>query len=475
MKGVFLIKSEDDKIKKYEPKKKTESRDVYVLRESEEVINKFADIVYEFVENGGFFLLVGNDKIFYQTLRRSLVFELGIGTDFIQLVHEPNMVMAKLEKFMKDDLSPLVFMEHATDGRNNNQILAMLKNTYPKVPVIITAREVDQNHLLQYVEEGASHVLKKSASVNEILRKIVHIIKPQTEIDELAAAGKRLNEDNRFEDAVRVANTILMKKTNSARAHLILGDAFKGLLKRKEAMAEYLLAEKNSKMFIEPLKKIFVMYAEDGDKNGMLDYLVKLDEISPLNFNRKVKIGDLNYDLGKVEQAEAYYDGAIESAVAEAKSIVGEMTLDIAEKITASNPELAAKYYRKSLDLIKDSKNFASMNAFNRLGISLRKAGLWEEAVEAYTVAEKLSPGDENIQYNLGLAYHEGGEHSSAAKAMFLALKMNPKLYMDNIEVAFNLGVVFHESDHEPQAQKMIRYVLDIDPGHVRARALGIV
>lgn len=474
-KGLFVVKSESDKLKRYEPKKPAETRGVYVIRESEEVVNKFADIIFDFIEKGGFFLLIGSDKMFYQTLRRSLVIELGLSTDYIQLIHEPAKTMTKIDAYSKDGLVPFIFLENETDGNSNIQTLIDIKRFYSEVHVVIITRDLDKAHLLQFYEEGASHILKKSASVNEVIRKIVHIFKPQTEIDELVAAGTKLNEDRRYEEALRVGSTILKKRPKNPQAHVLMGDALKGLAKRKAAMEAYLKAEKSSSMFIEPLKKIFVMHAEDNNKDGMLDYLVKLDELSPLNFSRKVKIGDLNYDLGKVDDAEAYYDRAIESAASEAKTIVGEMSLDIAEKLSVSKPELAAKYYQKSLDLVKESKDFGNMNTFNRLGISLRKAGMWEEAVEAYTVAEKLSPGDENIQYNLGLAYFDGKVYDAAAKRMFMALRMNPNMYKNNVDVAYNIGVVFKHSGDLPQAKKLIQHVLDLEPEHQDAKALNLV
>jgi len=466
MKGVYVVKSAEDKLQELEPRKQTESRAVYVVRASEDVINKYSDTMYDFVDKGGLFVLVGNDKVFYQSLKRSVVFELGIESEFIQVIHEPDLVMSRIDGFIKDGLTPFVLMEHLVNGKSNLQLLSHIKNAYSKMPVIILTREVDKDHLMQFYEEGADHVLNKSASVNEIIRKLVHILQPQTEIDELVVAGNKLNRDNRFDDAIRVANTILTKRSKSPQAHIIMGDAYKGLAKRKAAMAEYLLAERDSKMFIDPLKKIFLMHAEDQNKSGMCEYLVKLDTMSPLNFNRKVKIGDLNYELGKVEEAEQYYDSAINSAVSEARAIVGEMSLDIAEKLVKTDPEMASKYFKKSLNLIKESKDFASMNTFNRLGISLRKAGLWQDAVEAYVVAEKLSPDDENIQYNLGLAYQEGKDHASAVKRMFLALKINPKMYVGNPDVAFNMGVVFKDSGNQPQAEKMIRHVREIAPDY---------
>ncbi len=46
-KDLYVVKSEADKLRKLEPKKQKETRGVYVLRTNEEVINKFADIIYD--------------------------------------------------------------------------------------------------------------------------------------------------------------------------------------------------------------------------------------------------------------------------------------------------------------------------------------------------------------------------------------------------------------------------------------------
>lgn len=475
MKGVYVVKSEEDKVHEYEPRKKTESRGVYVLRTSEEVVNKFADIVYDFVDDGGVFLLVGSDKIFYQTLKRTMVYELGVESEFVQTLHTPGRALDAVIVLRKENLTPFVFLEYLTEGQSNLPALKAIKADYPEVPVVVVAHELNKERILQLYEEGADHVLGQSLSVNEIIRKVVHIIKPQTEIDELVKGGRQLLDERRYEDAIRVANTIFQKRPDSARAHLIMGDAFKGMAQREQALASYKKAEENSDMFLEPLKRIFFMHAEEGDKLGMLEYLVKLDDLSPLNFNRKIRIADLNYDIGQVDEAERYYDTAIKSAATEARSIVGEMSIDIADKLTDSNPELAAKYYAKSLEVIKDSRDFSCMTTFNRLGISLRKAGLWKEAVEAYEAAEKISPGDENIQYNLGLAYHQGSDYKAAVTSMLKALRINPKMYMGNAEVAYNMGAVFKDGGERNHATRLIRHVFEIDPNHDGARALDLI
>ncbi len=64
---------------------------------------------------------------------------------------------------------------------------------------------------------------------------------------------------------------------------------------------------------------------------------------------------------------------------------------------------------------------------FNEFGISLRKAGMHAEAMEYYRRALGLSPGDENLHYNLARAAFDKGDTSTALKHLKSCLGLNPK------------------------------------------------
>jgi tetratricopeptide (TPR) repeat protein len=64
---------------------------------------------------------------------------------------------------------------------------------------------------------------------------------------------------------------------------------------------------------------------------------------------------------------------------------------------------------------------------FNEFGINLRKAGMHAEAQDYYRRALELSPGDENLHYNLARAAFDKGDGKTAAQHLGACLKLNPE------------------------------------------------
>jgi len=64
---------------------------------------------------------------------------------------------------------------------------------------------------------------------------------------------------------------------------------------------------------------------------------------------------------------------------------------------------------------------------FNEFGINLRKAGMHDEAQVYYRRALELSPGDENLHYNLARAAFGKGDGQTAVQHLGACLKLNPE------------------------------------------------
>ncbi|OIO00665.1 MAG: hypothetical protein AUJ49_09455 [Desulfovibrionaceae bacterium CG1_02_65_16] len=64
---------------------------------------------------------------------------------------------------------------------------------------------------------------------------------------------------------------------------------------------------------------------------------------------------------------------------------------------------------------------------FNEFGISLRKAGMHDQALDYYQRALELSPQDENLHYNMARAALDKGDPQSAARHLTACLKLNPQ------------------------------------------------
>lgn len=465
-KSLYVVKTAGEEFKDLKEKKKSETKNLYVVRTNDEVVNKYADIIYDFVDTPGVFILVTRDKNFYQSFKTAIAYELGIELDFIKAVSDLNRAADLIPFFAEKGVEPFIFMEHAIDSELTLSFLRYVRTVSKDIKVTILCRELNKERLFQFYEDGADSFLKKPASANAIVEKIAFLLRPQCEADALVQQARDHVAERRFQEAMDIAEAVLRRWPKNAAAMVVLGDAKKGLKKRQEALNSYIMAERNSKGYLEPLQKIVVMHAEDDNKEGALKYLMKLDRLSPLNCNRKIKIAELHYEQGNPQEAEKYFDKAIMSASEEALAVVGEMTLDIAEMVAKHDPEMAAKYYRRSLKFVKSAKSQLAMTIYNRLGISLRKQGLWSEAVEAYAEASKYAPRDENILYNMGVAYTEGGRHSESAQKKLEALSINPDIYVDRPDLAYNIGYSFVKTRMVREACMCLEHLREIAPGY---------
>lgn len=465
-KSLYVIKSCQTELKDLEAKKKSETKNLYVVRTDDEIANRYSDIIYDFVDQPGVFILVTRDKNLYQTFKTGIIHELGIEPEFVQVVSDLTRATELVQYFRDKEVIPCIFMEHSLDGELTLSFLRFIRASFKEMKVAILSRELSRERLFQFFEDGADSFLKKPASVNSIITKIAFMLKPQSEADALVEEGREHVLNNRFEEALGVADAVLQKWPKNAAAMVVFGDAKKGLAKREEALSAYVKAEKNSKNFLEPLQKIVMMHAEDDNKVEALKYLTKLDRMSPLNCNRKIKIAELHFDQGDAQTAEQYFDSAINSAKQEALAVVGEMSIDIAEMAARHDPKMAAKYYRQSLDFVKSSKSGMAMTIYNRLGISLRKQGLWQEAIEAYAEAAKHSPKDENILYNMALAFAEGERFKESAEKISQALLINPEMYKGKPALALRMGEAFVKAGRNREAILCLTHCKSVDPGH---------
>ncbi len=65
-------------------------------------------------------------------------------------------------------------------------------------------------------------------------------------------------------------------------------------------------------------------------------------------------------------------------------------------------------------------------HTLNELGITLRRSGMFEEAIRNYQKASEMDPADEALHFNMGRAYKEWGKSGEAREALQKALAIKP-------------------------------------------------
>ena len=295
-------------------------------------------------------------------------------------------------------------------------------------------------------------------------------VKPQGKLSEYMSVGKRCLASGRLMEAKQIADKILKIKQESPAGLMLKGDVFMAENDPDKAIGCFLRAHKSSGLYLEPIKKLVEAY-RGVDEDKSLEYLRKLDKLSPLNAERKTQIGKIHVRRKEMEKAETYFDQAIETATREAMSLISSVAEEISEAVDGASPKLAEKYLSKVLEAKKGTLDKDDIALFNRLGIALRGQGKWREAIENYKNALRISPDDEGLHYNMGMAYFDGGDKRMAAKCFDKALENNPDFYKASEGVAMNLGTLYSELRKYEKALPCFESALRINPGNATAKS----
>lgn len=429
--------------------------------------------VRDFIQqNRGVFLVLSQDPHFNKNLRSTILRHLHLKDDCVFNVTNQEQLHKELRQLIAQNHKVVFFVEREINGKYCHDLVQFLKIQYPDVLIIILTTEVAREILIYLHEIGANNVITKPISPDMLIEKIAFTVKPRGQIGELIEAGRKLNETGKFDDAAILARKILEIKPGSPAALLMLGDSFKGQGKMDEALNAYMEASRNGKLFLDPIKKIAELHKITGNVREETKYLERLDRLSPLNVDRKISIGDNYMSLGEREKAVEVFDDAIKLATKEAMAQVGRVTRTIAEHCISSAPELSEKYLRQSLDSKKGALDKSDIETYNRLGITLRKQGKPDQAIEEYRKALKIAPNDAGLYYNMAMAYSEGRQFQDAFNFLDKALTISPDLWSSSETVCFNIATVFYRAARREQATEFLQKALAINPNFERAKAM---
>lgn len=319
-------------------------------------------------------------------------------------------------------------------------------------------------------EVGADNFITKPVSPNTIIEKLAFTLKPQSKLGQVLDLAKGLLAKGDAEKAREVARQVLELKPGSAAGYIVMGDAERLLGNTQAAKEAYIAASDNADLYLEPLHKLADLARETGDTEGCYEYLEKLDRLSPFNSERKLSMGELLLKKGDMARAEEMFNAAVAQVIKDAMMLIGNVAERVAAAYGDKNPEQAVMFLRKALDAKGKNLTRDDVKLFNKLGIALRQQGKWEEAVEEYRKALHVAPRDENLYYNIGMAYAEGRQFRNARLSMAEALKINPDITRISAGIAYNIGFVFMQSEARDQARRCFETALELNPGMEQAQ-----
>ena len=423
-------------------------------------------------EAGGCVMAVTHDLLFLKTLKGAFK---SLGLDSRGFLHRNSMNKAveEAKSALKIFSEMVFFIEARSEASSNIPAINNLKSFFQsKCKLIVITAETERHNIIYMYEMGADNVIVKPVSINSLIQKVALTLNPNNKLARLVDQARNLLLENKLDEAGKALQSIIKLKPDSAIAFILKGDLARKQKDYAQAEQCYLKACSHSKMFLDPLKRLSELYAETGEISKKLDYLKKLDRLSPLNFQRKVNIGHTYLDLDNHEQAVKYYDEAIRQVQKQALDMVSSTMMQIAGPLEKKAPELGSDYIARAIANKGSSFGREDLWMINEIGMSLRHQGKWEQSVEYYKKGTGIAPMDGGLYYNMGLAFVQGKEYYKALDCFQKAIDFSPDILSQSPSVPYNIARTYHALKRREEALKYVRSALKLDPGFESALKL---
>jgi tetratricopeptide (TPR) repeat protein len=406
--------------------------------------DSFGATIFDFVMAGGKFVSLTQDSGFVELIKSVIFRGLGLPrTSFVQLIR-----LEDLFDLLHQDIQAryVICLDRSAAEATLAQVMESITRVSPASRIIVLTKEVDQFTTALLIEQGAHNIITKPISVASFSEKLAFTIAPQGRLSKLIDKGKKQLDAGSWGEALVTADEILRQKPDSAAGFMIRGDAYKGLDMLTQAEEMYRKAAESSELYLAPLKRLATLYEQAGDPEKQLQYLRRMNEISPLDKQRILNIGEIEIDRGNSAMAEEMFEQVIKIAKHEAADMLSNISSRIASICANRDPEMAIRYSKRALDLRGGNLTVSDLATVNILGISLRKQGKWREAIAEYHRVLSVLPDNAGLLYNMALAYNEGRETAKALAMIQKTLEMDPALPDSGKNVAFNIGTIFQRA-----------------------------
>lgn len=441
---------------------------------AEQAAKRYERVVLDYFVEGGLVLAVTDDESFTRLIKYALG---GLRVDFKTAYRECqgyDEAVAFTNKVAPRLAVPLLlFMERRLRKQTCLKTVKVLKSFYTdRVRVVVIGTEVSRDELILTHEIGGDSCITKPISTNALIEKMAFAVRPNTQLGIVLDRAAALIESGDLDQAEAVAAKAFAIKPDCLKGHLLMGDVAlrRGDYERAEQC--YVAAAKAEKLYIEPLKRLVTLCQESGQLDKQLQYLVKLDTLSPLNFERKVELGEVYLTKGDTDKARDCFEEARRVVSRVAADMLSESLMEIAAKIGEKDQDMALRCVTEAIAAKGEAIGRDDLWMFNNRGILLRRQGLWKQAAENYEKALAVAPDDAGLLYNLGVAHAEGKEYDVALRIFAKALAVDPGLPRQAPSVAFNIATAHHRCREIDEARKYLGLALELDPDYEPAKRM---
>jgi tetratricopeptide (TPR) repeat protein len=434
----------------------------------------YDQIVADYLRQKGSFLLVTNDDMFVKTVRGALRV-IGLNYDALAVHATASDINRKCVEMFKRSAHVVMFVESKIEGKSNIYDFKELKDRYKdNLKIICLTPEVSEAQVSFIAENEVDSIIIKPISINNLIQKVAFAIRPSNRFATEVEKIKILIDQRQFAEATARIESLLSEKPNSSICLMLKGDIFKLRNDFNNAEYYYKEASRSARLSLKPLQRLADLYRERHDSENCIKYLVLMNKISPLNHKRKIDIGAEYSKIGQDELARKYYDEAIGIVKTQANEMLASALMDIGVKLNEFSADQGVEFMRQALDVKGAGLTREDLWMVNEMGMSLRKSGDWQGAVETYRQVLDIIPDDGGLYYNMGMAYFQGKEHRKAVEQFERAVAVSPGILQQSSLIPFNIGMVYYQMKRFDEAGRYMQYALDVDPGYLKARDMLI-
>lgn len=433
----------------------------------ESIISEY--VLHEF----GHFIVVSDDRIFINVIRRTLVTELGLPSNCMTIITSEEHIVKTIKEMSVRKKNLVILFQTIINNKRTDDIIKQICWKISNCKIIVITTESEIHHLALLREQKvADNWIIKPVITNQLVNKVASVIKPHGTLEKLIAGAEEFLNQGAFNHVLTICRKIFETRPNSAVTYMLMGDAYRGLDKREEMIAAYEHACHVDEMFMEPLHKLVAYFRERNDRKNELIYLEKLDAVSPLNTERKMEIAKLYLELGNGDDAKDTFESVMRMTTKSVMNALSDTATKIGYIYAQNNDPEAEKYFRRAIEVHGSHLDKSHMHLFNNLGILLRKNAKWKEAVAEYKKALAIDPESEVLYYNMALAYDDGDDFSNAYACIRDALRINQALYKNDSVVSTNIGMIFSKVNEFEEAKRYLEHALTLNPENKQAQTL---
>ncbi|SMF16061.1 tetratricopeptide repeat protein [Desulfovibrio gilichinskyi] len=157
-----------------------------------------------------------------------------------------------------------------------------------------------------------------------------------------------------------------------------------------------------------------------SDYSLELDYWQKEVRPSMENLEKTVQRGENHRSRGELYSAEMEYSGALEVDEDNVRATFGLGLTYLAK----GDIEKAQEIFSKVVQL-ESAFEVEHKHMFNDFGISMRKMGMYKEALQFYKRGLTLDSEDENLYFNIARTHFESGDWENCFRYLTMCLEKN--------------------------------------------------